>query len=96
MEETDWCENQKFCFGHVKFEWLFSHPRKEDQKLVFGGVRDANKRMYLKRREWSAVSNADVRGWTREEHTGFDNSLTGAMGPKAQLDWVEKTKGEIL
>lgn len=34
MEETDWCENQKFCFGRVKFEWLFSHPSKGDQGVA--------------------------------------------------------------
>lgn len=23
MEEADWGENQRFCFGHVKLEMLF-------------------------------------------------------------------------
>lgn len=36
------------------------------------------------------MSNADVRGYVRKEHSRFDKSLIGAMGLKAQLDWVEK------
>ena len=31
MEETDWGDNQKFCFGHVKFELLLSYPSKYEK-----------------------------------------------------------------
>lgn len=33
IEETDLGKNEKFCFGHVKFEWLLSHPGKGNQEV---------------------------------------------------------------
>lgn len=34
IEETDLGKNEKFCFGHVKFEWLLSHSDKRNQEVV--------------------------------------------------------------
>lgn len=34
VEETDLGKNEKCCFGHVKFEWVLSHPGKGNQEVA--------------------------------------------------------------